>query len=35
MDQFLIFLSSPVGKVLAASSVLTALITSVIGLINI
>lgn len=35
MDQFLIFLSSPTGKIIAASSVLAALITSIIGLINI
>ncbi|WP_417529093.1 hypothetical protein [Marinomonas shanghaiensis] len=35
MDQLFLFLGSPIGKIIAASSVLAALITSIIGLINI
>lgn len=35
MDQFFVFLDSPVGKIIAASSVLAAFITSIVGLINI
>ena len=35
MEQIFLFLDSPVGRIIAASSVLAALITSIVGLLNI